>query len=253
MSWEIILLATAAGLVAGIINTLAGSGSAVTLAMLFFLGLPADAANATNRIGVIAQNLVGIGVYHRAGAMSLSSGGSCLVAAAAGAIAGALLATDLDSRTMEIAIGAMLVVVLIAVVLGPQHWLRERAGELSRRRRVLLWPIYFAVGVYGGFIQAGVGIFLLAAMVVGGRMTLVGANGIKLAVVLAMNVLALGVFVVAAVGIDWWAGAVLAVGQIIGAWLAARFATEHPRAPVWIRRLLILLLAAAIPSFFGVY
>ncbi len=269
------LLAILAGIVAGIINTLAGSGSAVTLPMLVVLGLDPSVANATNRIGVIVQNLVGIATFVRSGQMDLRGGeagqrppsrsapgrpldaqslrfGLWLTAASMpGALIGAYVATLLDKNAMNLAIGGMLVIVLIMIFLNPQKWLREQSDVRAERPRLPVLALFFAIGIYGGFIQAGVGVFLLTAMVLGVGYSLVHANAIKLLIVLALNIVAFAVFIFSPLEVDWGIGALMAVGQSIGAWAAVRFAVTVKDANRWVRYLLIVVVIYSILRFFG--
>ncbi len=264
------LLAILAGIVAGIINTLAGSGSAVTLPMLVFLGLDAGAANATNRIGVIIQNVVGITTFARSGRMQLRGGategqkaesildadslrfGLWLSAAGMpGALVGAYVATLLDRDAMNLAIGGMLIVVLVTIFFNPTKWLRERSEVRKERPELFVLVLFFAIGIYGGFIQAGVGVFLVTALVLGVGYTIVHANAVKLIFVLALNIVAFIVFILSPLQIDWGIGALMAVGQSIGAWAAVRFAVTVKDANRWVRYLLIVVVIYSILRFFG--
>ena len=264
------LLAIVAGIVAGIINTLAGSGSAVTLPMLVFLGLDAGAANATNRIGVIIQNVVGITTFARSGRMQFRGGeagkqlpesildadslrfGLWLSAAGMpGALIGAYVATLLDKDAMNLAIGGMLIVVLVTIFFNPTKWLREKSEVRKERPEFFVLLLFFAIGIYGGFIQAGVGVFLVTALVLGVGYTIVHANAVKLIFVLALNIVAFAVFVLSPLEIDWGIGALMAVGQSIGAWAAVRFAVTVKDANRWVRYLLIVVVIYSILRFFG--
>lgn len=251
-SWTIYLLAILAGALAGIINTLAGSGSAVTLPMLDLLGLPAPVANATNRVGVAIQNVVGIATFRSSGALDLGGSMWLTVPAMLGAIVGAYVATLLDKEQMELAIGVMMVLILITIFVNPKKWLREQSEVQAGRPSLLILLIFFAIGIYGGFIQAGVGVFLLTALVLGAGYTLVHANAIKLVIVLALTIVALAVFIWSPIEIDWGIGLLMAVGQSMGAWLAARFATRVPNANVWVRRLLIVVVVYSIVKYLGI-
>lgn len=251
-AWYIYVLAILAGVLAGIINTLAGSGSLVTLPMLIFLGLPANVANGTNRVGVIMQNIVGIATYRRAGALDVQGSIWYTVAAVLGSFVGARIAVDLNEQMMNIAIGVVMIIMLIVILSNPKRWLREKSEVAEGRPTVLMLAIFFAIGIYGGFIQAGVGIFLLAALVMGVGYTLTHANAIKLVIVLALSVAAIAVFVLNG-QVNWWFGLLMAVGQSIGAWLAARFAVNYPNSNVWVRRLLILIIVVSILKLFGVF
>lgn len=264
------LLAILAGIVAGIINTLAGSGSAVTLPMLVFLGLDSGAANATNRIGVIIQNVVGIATFARSGRMRLRGGGTARqqaenildadslrfglwlsAAGMPGALVGAYVATLLDKDAMNLAIGGMLIIVLVTIFFNPTKWLRERSEVRKERPDLTVLVLFFAIGIYGGFIQAGVGVFLVTALVLGVGYTIVHANAVKLIFVLALNIVAFVVFVLSPLQIDWGIGALMAVGQSIGAWAAVRFAVTVKDANRWVRYLLIVVVIYSILRFFG--
>jgi len=266
------LLAILAGIVAGVINTLAGSGSAVTLPMLIFLGLDPVSANATNRIGVIVQNVVGIATFARGGRMQLRAEkdgknlsenildadslrfGLWLTAAGVpGSLIGAYVATLLDRDAMNLAIGGMLVVVLITIFLNPTKWLRERSEVRKERPELFVLILFFAIGIYGGFIQAGVGVFLVTALVLGVGYTIVHANAVKLIFVLALNVVALATFIWLAVEINVWIGALMAVGQSIGAWAAVHFAVTVKDANRWLRYRLIVVVIYSILRFFGLW
>ncbi|MGQ9684381.1 MAG: sulfite exporter TauE/SafE family protein [Anaerolineae bacterium] len=250
LPWYVYLLALGAGILAGIINTLAGSGSLITLPMLMFLGLPSPVANATNRVGVVLQNVVGIATLRRGGKLRLDGTGWLLAPAVLGGLLGALIAVKLDKRTIDICIAVLMAIMLVVVVLDPQRWLREHSRPLPARPSVPMLLLFFAIGVYGGFIQAGVGIFLLAAMVLGVGYSLVDANGIKLVLVLAFTLVAIVVF--AAGGqIVWGIGVLMAAGQGIGAWIGATFAVRAKNANVWIRRLIIAVLLVSMAKLLG--
>ena len=131
MQWYIYLLAIAAGALAGVINTLAGSGSLVTLPMLVFLGLPADVANGTNRVGVLLQNVVGIAVFRRSGYSPTGGSWWLIGPSIIGALLGAWIATILDRRAMELAIGVVMVLMLIVLIANPNAGF-ERSQKCQR-------------------------------------------------------------------------------------------------------------------------
>lgn len=244
-------LAILAGIFAGIVNTLAGSGSLITLPMLVFLGLPSNVANATNRVGVIMQNIVGATTFYRSGKLNLSGSHWLILASIPGAIFGALAASTLGAAEMDYIIGAIMVVMLFVILFEPEKWLRQHSEV--REGRPSLWTLLLFVGIgfYGGFIQASVGILILAALVLGLNYSLAHANAIKLIVVLVITLVAMIIFINENL-IAWGPGLLMAVGQSIGAWLAARFATRNTNAALWTRRLLIVVVIIAIFQFFGI-
>lgn len=246
------VLAILAGIAAGVINTLAGSGSAVTLPMLVALGLDASAANATNRVGVLLQNITGIATFQRSKSLDISGSFWLTIPAMIGAVAGTYIATILKPQQMEYAIGAMMVLILITIFINPNKWLREQSEVKPGRPGIGVLALFSVIGAYGGFIQAGVGVFLLAAMVLGAGYSMVHANAIKLVIVLALTVAAMVVFIFSPVRIDWGIGILMAVGQSIGAWAAAKFAVSVPDASKYVRWLMIAVVVYSIFKFFGI-
>lgn len=252
IAWYIYPLAILAGIVAGIINTLAGSGSLVTLPMLIALGLPSNIANATNRVGVTFQNIVGITTFYRSGKFDMSGTWWLVLPALPGAVLGAWLASTLGKQQTDIVIGTVMLIMLFVILFDAQKWLRQQSEVRPGRPSWITLLFFFGVGVYGAFIQAGVGVFILAAMVLGTGYSLIHANAVKLVLVLIITLVALPIFMSQGL-VDWGMGLLMAVGQSIGAWMAARFATQYKDANVWVRRLLIAVIVISIIRFFGVW
>jgi hypothetical protein len=115
---------------------------------------------------------------------------------------------------------------------------------------VVRFLVFFAIGIYGGFLQAGVGIFLLSALVLGVGYNIVRANAVKVAMVLVSALVSLVVFQ-ANSQIDWSIGIVLGVGNMIGAWLATRFAID--KGAVWVRRFVIVVIIVSAAQLLGVF
>ncbi len=251
LDWYVYPLAILAGIVAGVVNTLAGSGSLITLPMLVFLGLPSNVANATNRVGIVVQNVVGVSTFQRSGRLDLSNSIWLIVASIPGALAGAWAASSLGAAEMDIIIGTIMIIMLFVILFDPEKWLRQHSAVREGRPRAWILLLFVGIGFYGGFIQASVGIFILAALVLGLNYSLAHANAIKLVIVLVATAAAMFVFINENL-IAWGPGLLMAVGQSIGAWLAARFATRNQNAAVWTRRLLIAVVVIAILQFFGI-
>ena len=252
LGFEMYALAVGAGLVAGLINTLAGSGSLVALAALVTMGLPATVANGTNRVGVLIQSVVGLLTMRRHGEGMPEGVGWILGATTAGALAGAGVAGLLSPEALEWVIIGVLWVTLILVFIKPGEWLREESVDERGGVAVGKVVVFFFVGVWGGFIQASVGVLLLAALVLVAGKNLIEATAIKLAVVLIYTVGALAIF--AAYGqVHWGLGLVMGIGQAIGAWSGARFAATSSNAPVWIRRLLVVVILVAAAELMGLF
>lgn len=236
------------GFAAGFINTLAGSGSLLTLPILILLGLPANVANATNRVGVTMQNIVAVATFRRRGALPLEGSWKLLVPSVLGGIVGAQLAVDLDEQLLRRTIAVLMVVLIAVMLLNPERWIAARATRREPRLLVEV-PLFFAIGVYGGFLQVSVGLFLIAGLVLAAGYELVGANAMKNLIVLLFTAAALVVFVVND-QVDWTLGLLLGAGQAVGAWVAAHFAVE--RGAKFVRfAVVIITIGSAFALFTG--
>jgi len=250
MEWYIYPLVILAGFIAGFINTLAGSGSLVTLPLLIFMGLPANVANGTNRIAILLQNVVGVSSFRRNDALDLRGMIWLGIPAAIGSVIGAQIAVNLDEKLMETTIGVIMIVMLFVILLRPNRWLQGTLIKLDGRPSVLQFIIFFLIGIYGGFIQAGVGIFLLAGLVLAVGYDLVRANAVKVGIVLFFTVFALAIFIKNG-QVDFVVGLILAVGNMLGAWVGAKVAVE--KGAEWVRRLLILVIVVSAANLLGVF
>jgi uncharacterized membrane protein YfcA len=252
MPWYFYLFAVLVGFAAGIINTLAGNGSALTLPVLTFLGFT-GIANATNRVGVAVQSLVGYLSFRRGG---IKTDGSTIwyliLPAIVGSITGAQIAVTLNEKYLNLVIGGLMFLLLYIVIKNPERWLATQTPDASKLRSPKNIAFMFMVGIYGGFIQVGVGIFILATLVLGAGYNLTQANSIKSLLVFAFTVPALLIFMSKGM-VNWPLGLLLTVGQAAGAWIAVSFAVKVPSSNLWIRRLLIVVLLGAVVLFIVKY
>lgn len=208
----------AAGVSAGIINTLAGGGSFLTIAALLLAGVPVDVANATNRLGVVVQSSMATGQYHRAASLDVSTVRRLLPAAMIGALLGAWLSTEIEVVMLETVVGVMMLVMMAVVVIQPKNWMDSAAAP---KHALLQQGVFLLIGLYGGFLQAGVGVFLLMGLALMAGVDLVRANGVKMALVLGYTLPA--VLFYAWQGLIFWGlGAVLALGGAVGGWMGVR-------------------------------
>jgi len=250
MEWYIYVLSIIGGFLAGFINTLAGSGSLITLPILIFLGLPANIANGTNRLGVVLQTAVAVITLKKKGAIKLSGSQWLIIPAMIGAVPGAYIAIDLTDQVLKNVIGIIMLIMLIPIFLNSNKWLRESAGGGESYKKISVIFVFFLIGAYGGFIQAGVGIFLLSGLVLLANFTLNHSNALKNLIVFCFSIPALFVFL-ANGQVNWELGLLLASGQMLGSWIAVRFVIDYKHANVWVRRLLIVMIAASAAHLFG--
>ena len=249
MEWNDILITIGIGLVAGFINTLAGSGSLLTLPLLMFMGLPANVANGTNRIAILLQNVVGVSSFKQQKVFDFKEGIWLAIPAIIGSIIGAQLAVDLDTFLMKKFIGGLLVFMFFFILIKPERWIKQKEDIKSKPG---IWQIiiFFFIGIYGGFIQAGVGFFLLAGLVVGAGFDLVKANAVKVFIVLLYTGFALAVFIMND-QVNYLVGFVLAIGNMSGAFIASRMAVK--KGSGFVRIILLATLFISSAKLFGLF
>ena len=253
IAWYFYPLLIIAGILAGVINTLAGSGSAVTLSLLLFLGLDANVANGTNRIGAITQCATALLAYKKSGKLNFLAKKSLylLLITFVGAMIGAYVATQFNPDDMETVIGYMMIVMFFVILVKPKRWLRETNLDININTP-FNFVIFFCIGLYAGFIQMGMGIMFLAALVLRAQFSLTDSNIIKIIIIFAFIIPVFAIFVMAG-HVHWVYGILLAIGQSLGAWLAAKFALQHPKANVVVHRLLIAVVLFAIAKIFKLH
>ena len=219
-----------AGVVASIINVLAGGGSFLTLPVLIFLGLPTVVANGTNRVGVLMQNISAVWGFHCARVLdwrwALIASAPALAGSAIGTWAALHVGDDLFRRILAV----VMVVVTLATLSAPEP--KPEATRSSGSWVVALG--FFAVGLYGGFLQAGVGLLVLAITTWAG-MDLVRGNAIKVVSIALLTVLSLLIFAFNG-SIHWRMGLALALGNTLGGLIGVRLAVSKGHR--WIKGVL---------------
>ena len=242
MDWWWYLALPAAGFGCGLINTLAGSGSLISLPLLIFMGMPAQVANGTNRVAILMQSIVAVHGFSKGKVMETRRGLWLLVPAVLGALIGASLAVEADEKLIKITITGLLWFMLGILLLKPKRFLKTETVKVEGRPKVLEMLVMLGIGVYGGFIQAGVGIFLLMSLVWFSGFDLVRANALKVLIVLGFTPFALAVFVMNN-QVDWWMGLLLGLGNMLGAKVGTHAALKKG-APL-VRQFLILAIVLA--------
>jgi hypothetical protein len=247
-------IALVGAVLAGAINTLSGNGSAITLTiMMELLGLPPDVANGTNRVGVLGNGLAGSLGFYRAGRFEVDEGKKremwqIVGITTLGAIVGIYLSLVISNEAYRTIFRYLLVLMLVVILIKPKRWLVVPEGQPP----MSLWisiPVFFALGIYGGFIQMGMGVFFLAVTVLIAHYEIIQANVLKVLVVTLYTVLAVAIFAWRGL-IDWEIGVLMATGQMLGGYFTAKYASNHPKAGLYAYRLLIIVVIAAIAKAF---
>lgn len=249
---ELYALIAICGAFSGFVATLAGLGSVLTLYILIeVVGLDADIANGTNRIGIMAMTLMALPTFYKKGHLNLKKSWWIILSIFVGAIGGAVLAAQyIDNAAFKDIFKYLLLVMLVLVLTNPKKWIRitDYNYEMSK----WLLPVFVLMGFYAGFIQVGTGVFLVVFLALAGRYSLVDSNGIKLAAIALYTLACIAIFAIEN-KINWEIGIVLAIGQGLGAYIAAKFATTYPKSNGFVRYLLIVMLVVAIIQMFGLY
>ena len=238
----------AGGVFAGILNVLSGGGGLLALPLLIFSGLPASVANGTLRVAMVVQNVAALATFRQRGVRVVSESWPLLIPCVLGAGAGVGLALILNESAFRRFVAVFLLLMLIPLFRNPTAGRTSRAEPF--RLKGWMWPAYFAVGVYGGFLQVGVGIVFLALLVGASGLDLVRANAIKVFLILGYSILAVVLF--AAGGRLALAPALaLAAGNAVGGWLGARLAVD--KGEVWIRWLVTATVLVSATRLWGVW
>jgi len=224
------------GFVAGAINTIAGGGSLLTLPILIFLGLPPNIANGTNRIAILFQNIFTTAGFKSKGIRTFPFSIYIGVSALLGSIIGAQIAVDIKGDTFNKILAIIMVLVVGYMVFNSKF---KHINSIEKTTGKHLWwsvIIFFFVGIYGGFIQAGVGFIMLLVLSSVNNLSLVKSNAVKVTVVLIYTISAVAIFAYND-KINWTIGLVLAIGNAAGGWFASRWSVK--KGDSMVRKLLI--------------
>lgn len=242
-----ILILFVVGLLAGIINTLAGGGSLLTLPVLIFMGLPPNVANATNRIGIFFNGVFAIRGFQSKGSKVEKYSIWLGVAAFFGAIIGSLIAVDINGETFNRILAGVIVLVVAYMLFGTKISSNQDERTTPKANAFGI-TAFFLIGIYGGFLQAGVGYLIMAALTFINRFSLLKTNITKVIVVPIYTLASLGIFIYNDL-INWELGIALAVGSALGGWLTSRWSTKVNDK--WIRYFVMMTaFAFAIKLFF---
>ncbi|WP_085523028.1 sulfite exporter TauE/SafE family protein [Tuberibacillus sp. Marseille-P3662] len=248
-TWYDFIIIIFSGLGAGVINVMAGGGSLLTLPVLIFSGLPSDVANGTNRVATLAHGVTTSVSFSRRGLINKKT--VCLLAAPAliGSVLGALFANQISESLFNNILAVLMVVIVIFIIWNPQTRAFSDTFALTASRKISAVITFFVIGVYGGFIQAGVGIFIILALTSIFRMSLVQSNAYKMVVISLYTLLALGVFIYNG-NVNWILGAALAAGNAAGGWIGAQLAFKKGDSIVKVFLVIAVIGMAAKLLFF---
>ena len=250
MSLTDILLISLSGLAAGFLNAVSGGGAVLTVPALILIGLPPGVANGTNRLAVVLQSLTALAAYKKLNQTDTGLAITLMIPAMLGSVCGALVSVRLDDAVFQTLLAITMMVLFIPVVFEPVLNSKLLAVSGTDRGRRLLQVVFFGIGLYGGLLQIGAGIFILVGLSTMGGLNLMLANGVK--VVIIMGVTGISCCVFALNGkVDWSAGLILSVTTSIGAWFGAHWGVSKGEG--WIRIVLAGTIVVMAFQLLGVW
>ena len=248
MPWYEVVALLAAGMAAGTINTIVGSGTLITFPTLLVFGIPPLTANVTNTVGLVAGGFTGIHGYRS----ELVGQGRTLrrlvPVSFLGAVTGAILLLELPESAFDAIVPLLIAAALLLVLLGPrlQAWAATRHPDHDSLGRHLLMTVgVFAAGVYGGYFGAAQGVLLVGIMSVLMVVSLQKVNALKNVLGTVVNAVAAITFMlVAQERINWSIAGLIAVGALAGGYVGARVGRRL--SPRVLRGLIVVIGVLAI-------
>jgi uncharacterized membrane protein YfcA len=236
------------GIIAGLINTLAGGGSLLALPILIFLGLPTAIANGTTRIAIIAQCFSAVAGFKRKGVSNFKLSFLLSLPAILGAVIGAQFAVDISDILFKRVLAVIMLLVLGFILWNPRQDSNGNPGSLGRKHLITTMIVFFFIGIYGGFIQVGVGFIIIAALTMITKLNLVETNSHKVFIVGVYMVFALIIFAFNG-KVCWSIGLCLAAGMGIGGWIGSHWAVTGGER--WIKWAITICVVAMVIKLTG--
>mgnify|MGYP006141954169 FL=1 len=237
------------GMLAGVINTLAGGGSLLTLPVLIFMGLPPNVANATNRIGIAFQALIGTAGYRSKGVSNFPFNIYLGISALIGSLIGAQIAVDIKGETFNKLLAIIMLFVVAVIVFKPKASSLQLPERLTGKYLFYAIIGFFFIGIYGGFINAGIGFVIILFLNNVNRLSLMKTNVTKVSLVFIYTCGALALFAYNG-KVDWSTGFVLAIGTSMGAWWSSRWSVDKGEGVIKIAMVIMVSLMSIKLWFF---
>jgi len=247
VSWHYPLLILV-GFFAGIINTMAGGGSLLTLPLLIFLGLPSAVANGTNRIAIFMSSLSATAGFRSKGISNYPFNAYLGFAGLFGALIGAQIAIDIRGELFNKILAVIMIVVVLLIVFKSNLKIDNISERINGKHLIVSMLAFFFIGIYGGFINAGIGFVIMLFLHYYNRLDLIKVNATKVVVVLIYTTGAILTFAIAD-KINWLYGIFLASGNFLGGWFSSRWSVVKGERVIKLF-LLIMVLFMSIKLWF---
>jgi uncharacterized membrane protein YfcA len=246
--WEIIAI-LAAGMAAGTINTVVGSGTLITFPTLLAFGVPPVTANVSNNLGLVPGSVAGAWGYRRELEGQRSRVLRLISASVIGALVGGILLLTLPEGAFEAIVPALITLGVVLVIFQPRlsSWVARRAERrgttLDHHGAWWVWPAVLLAGVYGGYFGAAQGVLLMAILGIGVAETLQRSNAVKNVLAAFVNGVA-GLLFAFAADVDWAIAGLIGLGAVVGGLLGASVGRRLP--PLALRVVIVLVGVVAL-------
>jgi len=224
MDFDYILLVIV-GFIAGFINTIAGGGTLLTMPMLIFMGLPPSVANGTNRVAILIQTAIGVRGFKSKGVSTYPFSLYLGISALLGSLIGAQIAVDIKGDTFNKILAIIMVLVVLMILFKPKVSISDMIERTTGKHLWISIVVFFFLGIYGGFINAGIGFMMLIILPYVNRLSLVKSNATKVFTVCIYTIGAVFMFALND-KINWKYGLILAIGNASGAWISSRWSVD---------------------------
>ncbi|MBR1769906.1 MAG: sulfite exporter TauE/SafE family protein [Bacteroidales bacterium] len=239
------------GVLVGFINTLSAGGTIVSIALYLALGISPQGANAVNRVGVLLQDAFGSALFLKQGIFKVKQVLPYCFPVMAGALLGSLTAVSISEKVFSFCLGAILLVMIVFLFVQEKQSVKEEK-HLSLKQYLIYFPVFVGIGFYGGFVQAGTGFLIIAALSMILGYDMIKTAAVKLFIMFLYTVVAITVFFAkGGVEVNYWLfGLIHSLGMIIGTWIADKYALK--KGEKFIRWVIIFVILLTALNLFGI-
>ena len=248
-SWHYPLLVLA-GFIAGFINTMAGGGSLITLPLMIFMGLPSAVANGTNRIAIFMSAFSATAGFKSKGVSNYPFNVYLGLSGLLGALIGAQIAIDIKGELFNKILAIIMIIVVLIIVFKPKIDSIQVIERLKGKHLLISLLAFFFIGIYGGFINAGIGFVIMLFLHYYNRLNLIKVNATKVVIVLIYTTGAIFTFAIAG-KINWIYALFLASGNFLGGWLSSRWSVKKGEKVIKLFLLIMVFVMSVRLWFFN--
>ena len=230
------------GFLAGIINTIAGGGSFLTLPALMLFGLDPKIANGTNRVAILFSSGSAVATFSKHGHLDRKLAQRLTIPTLAGVPIGALLAVYLPAESFQPVFGLIFLAMALLLILNPKRIAESTSVDAESSAKIVV--AFFGIGIYVGFIQAGMGILILMAMSMLNSGDLVASNAVKNWIGFVVTLLAVSVFGIYGL-VEWLPGLVMGIGNLLGGMVGAKLAIKKGNRLIFVFLIVVMIATGA--------